>query len=391
MGRKEGVATKLARVGVGFDRQFGSISVPIYQTAIYRYRKFGENLGYDYSRSENPTRRALEDAIAELEGGARGLAFSSGMAAITAVATLFSPGDEVLVCDDLYGGTYRLFQEIVARYGVTFTYADLSDLSVVEAHLSRGTVKAVFIETPTNPLLKVIDVVEVGKRAKEAGALFIVDSTFLSPYLMRPIEYGADIVVHSATKYLGGHNDLIGGLVVAADGELGERLYFIQKAAGAILGPFDSWVLLRGMKTLAVRMEKAQENAEKLARFLADHPKVTDVYFPGLPDHPGRDVHFRQARGPGAVLSFRLHESVHVPTFFNSLRVVNLAESLGGVESLTTHPATMTHADIPPEEREKLGITDSLVRISVGIEDGDDIVADVGEAIERASTSPPPS
>ncbi len=385
-GRNTGISTRIVRTGVGFDKQFGSISVPIYQTAIYKYKRFGENLGYDYSRSENPTRTALEEAMAVLEGGARGLAFSSGMAAITAVTLLFEPGDTILVTDDLYGGTYRLFQEIMSKYGIEFVYEDLSDLNVVESVMRKCDVKAIFVETPTNPLLKVIDLEGIVRLARGCGALVVVDSTFLSPYLMRPIEVGADIVVHSATKYLGGHNDLIGGIIVTSDADLGEKLYFIQKAAGFILGPFDSWLLMRGLKTLGVRMEKAQENATLVAEFLASHPLVEKVYFPGLPDHPGREVHFRQASGPGAVLSFELHESVDLARFFDSLEVINLAESLGGVESLTTHPATMTHADIPEEERKKIGIFDNLVRLSVGIEAGGDLVEDLRIAIERASS-----
>ncbi len=385
MKREKALSTRIAGLGVGFDRQFGSVSVPIYQTAIYKYEKFGENMEYDYSRSENPTRAAVESAILELEGGARGLAFSSGMAAITSLLLLFKPGDELIVSDDLYGGTYRLFQEIMQKYGLTFHYVDFEERDLVRHLLKRGKVTALFVETPTNPLMKIADVRAVVEMGNEYDAMTIVDSTFATPILMRPIEFGAQVVLHSATKYLGGHNDLIGGLIVAAEEKLGERLYFKQKAAGAILGPFDCWLLLRGMKTLHVRFEKAQENAVKVSEYLMDSPHVKKVYFPGIPGHKGNDIHFSQSDGPGAMLSFELEENVSLPKFFDSLQVINLAESLGGVESLTTHPATMTHVDIPEKERLKIGITHQLVRLSVGIEEGDDLVFDLNRALEAAS------
>ena len=385
MEKQISLSTRIVRMGIDFDRQFGSISVPIYQTAIYRYKKFGENFGYDYSRSENPTRFALECAIAELEGGVRGLAFSSGMAAITSLLLLFKPGDVIIATDDLYGGTYRFFQEIMTQYGLIFHYVDFEDHSNLREILEQGGVAALFVETPTNPLMKITDVKAAADLGKEYGAMIIVDSTFPTPLLMRPLEMGADLVLHSATKYLGGHNDLIGGLIVTGSEELGERVYFTQKAAGAILGPFDSWLLLRGMKTLHVRFERAQENAVKAAEFLYKCPHVKRVYFPGIPGHRGNEVHFAQSSGPGAMLSFELGEEISVPTFFESLEVVTLAESLGGVESLTTHPSTMTHVDIPEAERLKLGITDRLVRLSVGIEDGQDIVDDLDQAIRNAS------
>ncbi len=386
MERKSSLSTRIARMGINFDRQFGSISVPIYQTAIYRYKKFGENFGYDYSRSENPTRFALESAIADLEGGARGLAFSSGMAAITSLFLLFKPGDEIIATDDLYGGTYRLFQEIMKKYGLIFHYVDFEDRGVVREILEKGRVAALFVETPTNPLMKITDVKAAADLGKEFGAITIVDSTFPTPLLMRPLELGADLVLHSATKYLGGHNDLIGGLIVTGSEELGERVYFTQKAAGAILGPFDSWLLLRGMKTLHVRFERAQENAIKASDFLYRCPQVKRVYFPGIPGHRGNEIHFAQSTGPGAILSFELEEGVSVSTFFESLKVITLAESLGGVESLTTHPSTMTHVDIPETERLKLGITDQLVRVSLGIEDSRDLVDDLDQAIRNATS-----
>lgn len=381
MKSEKALPTKVAQIGVGFDRPFGSISVPIYQTAIYKYKKFGENSDYEYSRSGNPTRGVLERAIAELEGGARGLAFSSGMAAIASLAFIFEPGDEIIVSDDLYGGTYRLFQEIMMKYGITFHYRDLADTDGVEAFMRKRKVRALFIETPTNPLMKIADIRGIVNLSREHGSMVVVDSTFTTPLLMRPLDLGADVVIHSATKYLGGHNDLIGGLIVTADSDLGERLYFKQKAAGAIMGPFDSWLLIRGMKTLAVRMASSQKNAEAIAGHLQHAPGVKKVYFPGIPGHGGSDVHFSQATGTGAVLSFELEDGASLPGFFDSLQIINLAESLGGVESLTTHPATMTHADIPEEERLRIGITDCLIRISVGIEELSDLLEDIDNAI----------
>jgi len=381
--RKRSIETLAAQAGVGTDRAFGAVSVPIYTTAIYRYDAFGKHRGFDYSRSENPTRQAAEKALAELEGGSFATAFSSGMAAISAVMTLFSAGDHILCSDDLYGGTYRLFEKILRPYGLTFDYADMGDPAAVAKKIRKKT-RAVFIETPTNPLMKIADLKGVARTAKDRGILSIVDNTFMSPVLQRPLSLGVDIVVHSATKFLGGHNDLIGGAVIVSDPALGEKMHFAQKAVGAILSPFDAWLLLRGIKTLAVRVAHSQRNAESVAVFLAAHPFVKKVFFPGLPGHARRELHFSQSAGPGAVISFELKREAAVPRFLESLRLVILAESLGGVESLVTHPSTMTHADIPVEEQAAVGLTPALVRLSIGIENPDELIADIAQALRKA-------
>ncbi len=383
MKRKRSIETLAAQSGVGADRAFGAVSVPIYTTAIYRYDAYGKHRGFDYSRSENPTRQAAEKALADLEGGAHATAFSSGMAAISAVMTLFSSGDHILCSDDLYGGTYRLFEKILRPYGLTFDYADMGNLAAVAKKIGRKT-RAVFIETPTNPLMKIADLRGVARIARDRGILSIVDNTFMSPFLQRPLSLGADIVVHSATKFLGGHNDLIGGAAIVSDPALGEKMHFAQKAVGAVLSPFDAWLLLRGIKTLAVRVERSQKNAESVAAFLAAHPFVRKVFFPALPGHARRELHFSQASGPGAVISFDLKREAAVPRFLESLRLVILAESLGGVESLVTHPSTMTHADIPIEEQAAVGLTPALVRLSIGIENQDELIADIAQALKKA-------
>ena len=383
MKRKRSIETLAAQAGVGADRAFGSVSVPIYTTAIYRYDAFGRNRGFDYSRSENPTRQAVEKALAELEGGARAAAFSSGMAAISAVMTLFASGDHVLCSDDLYGGTYRLFERLLRPCGLSFDYADMGDPAAVVKKIGKRT-KALFIETPTNPLMKIADLREVGRIARERGILSIVDNTFMSPLLQQPLSLGVDVVVHSATKFLGGHNDLIGGAAVVSDPALGEKLHFAQKAVGAVLSPFDAWLLLRGIKTLGVRVARAQQNAEAVAAFLAAHPFVRKVFYPSLPGHARRELHFSQAAGSGSVISFELEREAAVPRFLNSLKTVILAESLGGVETLITHPSTMTHADIPVEEQAAVGLTPALVRLSVGIENSDDLLEDIARALRKA-------
>ncbi len=381
--RKGSIETLAAQAGVGADKAYGAVSVPIYASAIYRYRAFGRNLGFDYSRSENPTRQAAERAIADLEGGTRAVAFSSGMAAVSAVMTLFHAGDRILCSDDLYGGTYRLFEKLLRPYGLAFDYADMGDPAAVARRIRKKT-KAVFVETPTNPLMKIADIRGVARAARARGVLSIVDNTFMSPVLQRPLSLGADIVVHSATKFLGGHNDLIGGAVIVSDPEIGERMHFAQKAVGAVLSPFDAWLLLRGIKTLAVRVERAQRNAELVAAFLASHPAVRRVYYPGLPGHRRGELHRSQASGPGAVISFELARESDVPRFLSALSTILLAESLGGVETLVTHPATMTHADIPAAEQAAVGLTPALVRLSVGIENADDLVADLARALRKA-------
>jgi cystathionine gamma-synthase len=381
--KKRSIETAAAQAGVGADKAFGAVSVPIYTTAIYRYDSFGKHRGFDYSRSENPTRQAAEKAMAELEGGSRAVAFSSGMAAISAVMTLFAQGDHVLCSDDLYGGTYRLFEKLLRPYGLTFDYTDMGDPVAVAKRIGKRT-KAVFMETPTNPLMKIADIREVARIARDRGILSVVDNTFMSPVLQLPLSLGADIVVHSATKFLGGHNDLIGGAAIVSDPALGEKLHFAQKAIGAVLSPFDAWLLLRGIKTLAVRVVRAQQNAEALSAFLAAHPFVRKVFYPGLPGHARRELHFSQASGPGSVISFELETVAAVPRFLDALKTVILAESLGGVETLITHPSTMTHADIPAEEQAAVGLTPALVRISVGIENPDDLQADIAQALRKA-------
>ena len=383
MKRKRSIETVAAQAGVGADTAYGSVSVPIYTTAIYRYEAFGKHRGFDYSRSENPTRQAAENALADLEGGTRAACFSSGMAAVSAVLTLFESGDRILCSDDLYGGTYRLFERILKRSGLSFDYVDMGNPGAVARRIRKRT-RALFIETPTNPLMKIADLRAAARIARDRGILAIVDNTFMSPLLQRPLELGADIVIHSATKFLGGHNDLIGGAVIVSDPELGEKMHFAQKAVGAVLSPFDSWLLLRGIKTLPVRIDRAQRTAEALARFLSAHPFVRKVFYPGLPGHPRAEMHRGQSSGPGAILSFELAREPAVPAFLNALKIVLLAESLGGVESLVTHPATMTHADIPPEEQAAVGLTPALVRLSVGMEHPDDLLADVAQALRKA-------
>ena len=383
MKRKHSIETLAAQAGVGADRAFGAVSVPIYMTAIYRYNAFGEHRGFDYSRSENPTRQAVEKVLADLEGGSRAAAFSSGMAAISAVMTLFSSGDHVLCSDDLYGGTYRLFEKLLRPCGLSFDYADMGDPAAVVKKIGKKT-KALFIETPTNPLMKIADIREVARIARDRGILSIVDNTFMSPLLQQPLALGVDVVVHSATKFLGGHNDLIGGAAIVSEPGLGEKIHFAQKAVGAVLSPFDAWLLLRGIKTLAVRVERAQQNAEAVAVFLAGHSFVRKVFYPGLPGHARRELHFSQAAGPGSVISFELEREAAVPRFLNALKTVILAESLGGVETLITHPSTMTHADIPVEEQAAVGLTPALVRLSVGIESPDDLLGDIAQALRKA-------
>jgi len=382
--RKRSFETTAAQAGVGADRAYGAVSVPIYPTAIYRYDAFGKNRGYDYSRAENPTRHAAEEALAALDGGSRAVTFSSGMAAISAVMTLFRAGDHVLCSDDLYGGTYRLFEKILAGYGLRFDYVDMGDPAAIRRKVGRRT-RALFIETPTNPMMKIADLRGAAAVAKQAGILSIVDNTFLSPALQRPLSLGIDVVVHSATKFLGGHNDLVGGVVVVSDPSLAERMLFAQKAVGAVLSPWDAWLLLRGIKTLPLRVRRAQESAMVLARFLSSHPFVRKVFYPGLPGHPRAVLHASQADGPGSIVSFELARERAVPRFLSSLSTVLLAESLGGVESLITHPATMTHSDIPPEEQAEVGLTPSLVRLSVGVEGVDDLAEDLAQALRKAA------
>ncbi len=373
--------TLLAQVGCSHSDPTGSLSVPIYQTAIFRHPRLGQSSGYDYSRTANPTRTALEEAIARLEGGERGLAFASGMAAIATIAMLFRSGDHLVVSDDLYGGTYRLFERVFKPYGLSTTFVDTSHLAEVERALTSST-RAIFIETPTNPMMKISDLRALAELARRKGVLTIVDNTFMSPYLQRPLQLGCDMVIHSATKYLGGHNDLVAGLAVTRDRELGERLAALQNAAGAVPGPQDCWLLMRGMKTLALRLDRQQQNALRIAEWLSGHRLIERVYYPGLQDHPGGQIHRHQADGPGGMLSFTVRDEGLVEQVLNRVRLISFAESLGGVESLITFPAVQTHSDIPAETRERMGITNRLLRLSVGIEAVEDLIADLEQALQ---------
>jgi cystathionine beta-lyase len=375
--------TTLIHGGIDGDPQTGAVSVPIYQTSTYRQKGLGENSGYEYSRTGNPTRESLEKLIAELEGGAAGFAFGSGMAATTAVLQLFRSGDKVLISSNVYGGTFRVLDKVFKNFGLTYEIVDTSDLNLLESKISSD-VKALMIESPANPLLTVTDIAAASKIAHKHGVKVIVDNTFMTPYLQKPLQLGADIVVHSATKYLGGHSDLVAGLAVVKEEETAQRLGFLQNATGGILGPFDSWLLIRGIKTLSVRMDRHLENAAYLADFLRRHDGVTKVYYPGFSDFPGYDIQKKQASGAGAMISFVLSERYDIRRFFQSVKLVALAESLGGVESLVCHPASMTHASIPYEIRQKVGIVDNLVRLSVGIEDKKDIADDLEQAFEKS-------
>ena len=370
--------------GIDGDERTGAVSVPIYQTSTYRQDGIGGmRSGYEYSRSGNPTREALEKLIAELEGGKAGFAFASGLAALTAVLFLFKSGDKILLSHNAYGGTFRLLDKVFKGLGLSFDLVDASKLDSLANEISPD-VRALILESPTNPLLEVTDIAAASAIAKSKGVLTIVDNTFMTPYLQRPLALGADIVVHSATKYLGGHSDLIAGLAVTADEGLAERLKFIQNASGGILQPFDSWLLIRGIKTLAVRMDAHVANAEFIASRLSGHKGVSRVYYPGLPDFKGRDINLRQARSGGAIIAFELAEDFDVLAFSRAVKMIVFGESLGGVESILTHPATMTHASIPEDIRARVGITDRLLRLSVGIEDASDILRDLEGAFDLA-------
>lgn len=362
------------------DSRTGSVSTPIYQTATFKHPALYESTGYDYSRTQNPTREALEIQMAVLEEGVKAFAFSTGMAAVSAALGLLKSGDKLLVSDDLYGGTYRLLEEILRPQGVEAIYADLADLENLKSLFSPD-VKAVWLETPTNPLMKVADISAIAALAHLNGALLMVDNTFLSPYFQRPIPLGADLVIHSGTKYLGGHNDTLSGFVVAAEQALAERIGFIQNTIGAVLAPFDSWLILRGIKTLALRMEKSQENALALAKWLEKHPRVGKVYYPGLEDHPGHELMKKQASGFGAMIAFHVKEEEQVKSLLEQLKLIQFAESLGGVESLMTYPLTQTHAAIPKAVRDKIGVNETLLRFSVGIEALEDLIEDLEQAI----------
>ena len=369
--------------GIYGDKYTGAVNVPIYQTSTYEQKGLGENTGWEYSRTGNPTRAALEALIAELEGGIAGFAFGSGMAAITAVLSLFRTGDTVLISSNVYGGTFRVLDKIFKNFGIGYSIEDTTNPAALESRIIPD-VKAILVESPANPLLSVTDLAAVAGIARKHGILTIVDNTFMTPYLQRPIELGADIVVHSATKYLGGHSDVVAGLAVVNDKAIAERLAFIQNATGGVLGPFDSFLLIRGIKTLGVRLDRHVENAEKAAAWLKAHPAVKKVYYPGLPEAQGYEIQKRQAKNGGAMISFELDEKHDIRKFFSSLKLIALAESLGGIESLVCHPASMTHASIPYEIRQKVGITDGLIRLSIGIENIDDLLADLEQAIKES-------
>ncbi len=374
--------TKTIHGGQKPDPAYGSVMPPIYQTTTYAQSTPGGHKGYEYSRTHNPTRHALENAFASLENGSYGLAFGSGLAAIDAVLKLLQPGDEVVSTSDLYGGTYRLFTKIYENFGIKFHFIDLDNAKNIESYITPDT-KLIWVETPTNPMMNIIDIVEVSKIAKKNDVLLAVDNTFATPYLQRPLDLGADIVMHSATKYLGGHSDVVMGGLVIKDQKLAERLYFIQNASGAICGPQDAFLVLRGIKTLHVRMQRHCENEKAVAEFLVRHPKIEKVYWPGFESHPNHLVAKSQMNDFGGMVSFttkgnNYEEAIRI---IENLKIFTLAESLGGVESLAGHPASMTHASIPKDEREKTGVVDSLIRLSIGIEDQEDLITDLKQAI----------
>lgn len=377
-------ATKAIHAGVEPDPTTGAIMTPVYLTSTYAQSAPGQHKGYEYSRSDHPTRAALERNLAALEGVEYGLAFASGLAAENTVLNLLKAGDHVLATRDLYGGTYRLFERVWAKLGIEFSYADGEDIDELRRAFRPNT-KLLWIETPSNPMLSIIDLQAACELAHAHGALVVVDNTFATPYLQRPFEFGADIVVHSTTKYLGGHSDVVGGALCIRDQSLYEQLKFYQNAVGAIPGPLDCFLVLRGIKTLALRMRQHCENARHIANYLADHPEVKQVRYPGLPNHPGHEIARRQMTDFGGIVTMELKGGVErAMRFLSYTRVFTLAESLGGVESLMCHPATMTHASIPPEERARIGITDALIRLSVGIEDVDDLIEDLEQAIARS-------
>lgn len=377
-----GFATTAIHTGSEPDEATGSVSVPIYQTSTYAQDGLGKNKGYEYARTQNPTRSAVERNVAALEGARFGFAFASGMAAIDATLRLVKAGEHVIVSDNTYGGTARLFTRILANYNLEFDFVDTSEPLNVEAAIKPNT-KMVFIETPTNPVMIVTDMKEVSEIAHRAGARVVCDNTFMSPYLQRPLEFGVDIVVHSTTKYLNGHSDGVGGIVVLNDEEDANWIGFVQNSAGAILSPFDSWLVMRGTKTLALRMEQHDKSGRAVAAFLEEHPKVHKVYYPGSASHPQHALARRQQRGFGGMVAFDVGSLAAASRVLESVKLCTLAESLGGVETLISHPATMTHASVDAAKRERLGITDGLVRISVGIEDTDDIIADLDQALDK--------
>ncbi|OMP66191.1 cystathionine beta-lyase [Domibacillus epiphyticus] len=376
--------TKLLHNDHKFDANTGAVSVPIQHASTFHQSDFDSFGQYDYSRSGNPTRETLEAAIAELEGGVRGFAFASGMAAISTAFLLLSKGDHVVVTEDVYGGTFRMVTAVLTRFGIEHTFVDMTDLNAVAKAIQPNT-KVVYMETPSNPLLKVTDIEGIVKLAKANDCLTFLDNTFMTPYLQRPIELGVDLVLHSATKFLSGHSDVLAGLAVAKDEELASKFYALQNSFGAVLGVQDCWLVLRGLKTLSVRMEQSQKGAAEIAHYLASHPRVKNVYYPGLASHPGNSIHFRQASGGGAVLSFELENEEAVRQFSANVKIPVFAVSLGAVESILSYPPKMSHAAMPAEERNKRGITDGLLRLSVGLESPDDLIRDFEQAFQQFS------
>lgn len=380
---KSPLDTLLIHGGATTDPRTGAVNLPIYQTSTYAQRALGENLGYEYSRTKNPTRDGIESLIAECEGGKFGFAFASGMAAIGTILSLFQSGDSIIISNNVYGGTFRILDKVFSHFKISYKIIDTRDLNALETAITPE-VKAVLIETPANPLLSVTPLEQVAALAKKKGILSIVDNTFMTPYLQKPLELGIDIVVHSATKYLGGHSDLVAGLVVVNDSILAEKIGFLQNSIGGVLAPFDSFLLIRGMKTLGLRMQRHCENALFLAQALSENPAVKKVYYPGLPTDKGYMIQNAQARSGGGMLSFELKKEYDYRIFFKSTKIIVLAESLGGVESLLCHPASMTHASIPKDIRESMGISEHLIRLSVGIEYAQDLLDDVNQAIEKS-------
>jgi cystathionine beta-lyase/cystathionine gamma-synthase len=375
------LSTLLAQAGSRRDPATGAISVPIYQTASFSHPALGRSTGFDYSRTSNPTRLALEETLAAADGGARGFAFASGLAALDTLLRLFAPGDRIVVTEDLYGGTFRLFERVFRPLGIDARYVDTADTAAVGRALDDPRVRAVFVETPTNPLLKIADLRALAALTRARGALLIVDNTFLTPCLQRPLDLGADVVAYSATKFLAGHNDVVAGALVARTPELAEKIAFLQNACGAVLGPQDAWLTLRGLKTLPLRLRQQQENATAIAAWLAGHPRVRRVLYPGLPSHPGHEILVREGSGFGGMIAFEVDDPARIPAILENVRVFLFAESLGGVESLITYPAVQTHADIDPATRERLGINARLLRLSVGIEDADDLIRDLASVL----------
>ncbi|AHV96558.1 aminotransferase class I/II-fold pyridoxal phosphate-dependent enzyme [Paenibacillus sabinae] len=385
MNDKLRIESRLAQIGSQEDPATGAVNYPIYQSTAFRHPRLGQSTGFDYIRTKNPTRSVLERAAAELESGDAGFACSSGMAALQTIFALFAQGDHLIVSLDLYGGTYRMLERIMSKFGVSASYVDTNDLDALESACRENT-KAVFIETPTNPLMMITDIQAVCTWARRHDMLTIVDNTLLTPYFQRPLELGADIIIHSATKYLGGHNDVLAGLIVTKGKELSEEMAMLHNSIGAVLSPSDSYQLMRGMKTLALRMERHESNSLAIAQHLQEHPAIAEVFHPGLPGHPGFDIQQRQSSGNTGIFSFKVKDAKYVEPLLRHVKLIAFAESLGGVESLMTYPAVQTHADIPVEIRDAVGVDDRLLRFSVGIEHVDDLIADLNQALEAART-----